>query len=465
MSGKPNILWIYCDELRADALGCYGNDQFQPDTPNIDSIAEAGVRFENCFCDSPVCVPSRVSVLTGLHPEGSGVYHNEGSWKRFQIPRPMTTFPEMFAARGYATADFGKLHVPPQMQPWQHRRPEGAGMKEVQAGCRDKDMISPGVGTFIGGRFRSRKPFPAEQVTRNALAWLTEADRPWLARLSYLQPHTPVCPPPPFDSLYPPASFRDHLTEAPQVSAFERRFAQVVAADSLTGEQIQLAQAYYYGLVAWIDSQVGLVLDFLRRTDQQRQTIVVFDSDHGASLGEGGCYAKHIFAPQVHRIPRLISLPGVLPAGTVRSDICQGLDLARTLFGLCGMTAPKQFRGRDLFADEAPEAVYSSIGFGLPDSKAFPNLGKGEYVGGRGWPRRACIRTAQYRLDCNVRIDGRPADDPDRDVFLTDRQADPAEQTNIAEDPAAADVRARLQSMLNEHVATALEPDPAVVRR
>lgn len=114
---NPNIIWIYCDELRADALGCYGHPQLQLHTPHIDRLATEGAIFTNHFCNSPVCVSSRVCVLTGLHPEQSGVYNNEGAWKDFQLPRPLETFPEIFGSYGYRTANFGKIHLPRQMMP------------------------------------------------------------------------------------------------------------------------------------------------------------------------------------------------------------------------------------------------------------------------------------------------------------------------------------------------------------
>ena len=468
MSEHPNVLWIYCDELRTDALGCYGNEQFDPKTPHIDSVAESGVRFDNCFCNSSVCVPSRVSTFAGLYPEDTGAYHNEGAWNAFRLPRELTTFPEVFARCGYATGDFGKMHLPPEMQPWEHRRREGGGIDEIATlAVRDgQDLIFSGkVHTCIGGPFPADIPFPPEQVTRNALEWIERTDGPFLARISYLQPHTPVCPPPPFDRLYPRDMFRGHLPDVPHASTFEREFAEVIGAGCLTPRQIQLAQAYYYGLVGWIDSQVGQVLEYLRSSGRDHDTIVIFGTDHGVALGEGGCYAKHTFAPHVHRVPHLISSPSTIPGGEVRPEICEGLDLPRTLFGLCGIDVPDQFKGRDLFATEPPEGVYATVGFGLPDSWAFPNLDTGRYTAGRGWPRRACIRTERWRLDMNVRIDGRDSPRGDRDVFLTDWKADPRESTNLADDPEAGAARRRLEAMLEEHIAGAVEPDPDAVRR
>ncbi len=107
------------------------------------------------------------------------------------------------------------------------------------------------------------------------------------------------------------------------------------AADrKMSAEQVRMARVYYYGLVAWIDSQVGLLVDFLRTRGWLESTIIVFDADHGAHLGEGGCYGKHTFAPQTHRVPRIVTWAKTLAGGVVRDDLTDGIDLGPTLMGL-----------------------------------------------------------------------------------------------------------------------------------
>ena len=211
--------------------------------------------------------------------------------------------------------------------------------------------------------------------------------------------------------------------------------------------------------MAWIDSQVGRVLDYLNRAGLTDNTIIVFGADHGASLGENGWWAKHIFAPQVHRVPRLIQWRNTLSAGVRREDLSESLDLARTLFGLCGIEAPDSFRGRDLFRDAPPEAVYATIGFGERPSRAFPNLRVGDHPESGSWPRRACVRTAEYRLDRTVRVNGRAPEPAEVDVALYDVRSDPLESTNVAADPAYQAVRSRLEALLDAHVADAVESD------
>jgi len=460
---KPNIVWIYCDELRADALGCYGNPYMDPQTPHIDAMAESGIQFENCYCNSPVCVPSRMSTLTGLYPEDTGVYHNEAFWPNFKLEKPVVTFPEILQNSGYQTATFGKTHIPRELTPWPWEIESMRGsfhgelFKDINA--EDLGLIqTPGKGFVIGGHYPGDRPYPPEQVTNNGLSWLNETEGPFLVRFSYLQPHTPVIVPPPFDRLYESADFPDQFEIDNNLSLFEKRFAQIVGGTRMKAADVVLAQQYYYGLVAWIDSQVGRIMDHLKEKNLIQNTIIIFESDHGVSLGENGCYAKHIFAPQVHRVPRLISWPGALPQGQRRFDLCEGLDLPKTLFALTGVASPSQFKGRDLFRSESPETVFSTIGYGYEDSRAFPNAGVGEYSEDKGWPRRVCIRTPQFRLDKNTRINGRPVKPEEEDIFLVDVQQDPEESTNLADKPEHKTTKSGLLKRLDDHISQAVEP-------
>jgi choline-sulfatase len=259
--------------------------------------------------------------------------------------------------------------------------------------------------------------------------------------------------------MYDPSLFRDHMTSNEGRSAFEKRFEEVIDAGNFSSESIQLAQSYYYGLVAWIDDQAGRLLKGIEHSGLSDNTIIVFGADHGASMGEGGCWAKHIFAPVTHRVPSLIQWKGTLEKGIRREDISEGLDLARTLFGLCGIESPDSFNGRDLFFDKAPSAVYATIGFGYEQSTAFPYLHTGSYSEDKGWPRRACVRTSEYRLDKNIRINQCRPGSEEEDVFLAHIAKDPEEILNRAGDPAYSEIEAELTEMLDSHTADALEPD------
>jgi choline-sulfatase len=225
-------------------------------------------------------------------------------------------------------------------------------------------MIRSPYGGMHGGIYPETEPYPPDAVVDNALQWLETADTPFLCRISILQPHTPVLPPAQYVRLL---EDQDPGLPGPlpeTLSAFERRVAEVFDVASMDPDQLRASRLHYYAQVAWIDDQVGRVLDFLDRTGRREQTVIVFGSDHGNPIGDTGAFEKLTYTPTVHRVPLIYSWPGTIPAGHVRDDICDSLDLARTLFTLSGIETPAPFKGRDLFADPPPDAVYATIGFG-----------------------------------------------------------------------------------------------------
>ena len=474
MPEKPDIIWIYCDELRTDALDCYGHPRLQLHTPNLDRLASSGVRFTNNFCNAPVCVASRYCTLTGLYPEDTGVYNNEGAWPNFRLPRILQTFPNVFSQNGYSTANFGKIHVAPEIRPganpeheiFQYHDGTGGEMKIWEHLGEDAvQMIRSPYGGMNGGIFPDGEPYPPDSVVENALHWLQTATSPYLVRISLLQPHTPVLPPAQYVKLLDDQDpgLPDPLPDT--FSAFEKRVAEVFGVARMDLEKLRAGRLHYYAQVAWIDTQVGRVLEFLEETGRQEQTLIVFGADHGNPLGETGAFEKLTYTPTVHRVPLLISWPGTIPAEQVQDDICDSLDIARTLFSFANIEIPSQFKGRDLFTDPPPDCIYSTIGYGQPFSKMAPNGGRGDWYGDRGWPRRSCIRTSQYRLDKNVLLDGEKPKPEDEDIFLADVYADPEEFTNIARDPEYADVVHQLSDQLDKHTANSVEVDPSCLQR
>lgn len=436
-SDSPNIVWIYCDELRADALSPYGHPTLNLHTPNIQRIADQGVTFERHYCNSPVCVASRTSILTGLLPEQTGVYNNDAALPAFTLPTSLTTFPELLAQNGYVTANFGKLHVPPEMAPNVFQHHDRTGADTTFYGDHESELIgvirSPN-GTIHAGEYPDSYRYPPEAVVDNGLRWMERQTDPFLVRFSFNQPHTPVLVPHSYAGLYTDQPLDVPRTLPAGLSAFEKRVADIQQVLEMDPADLGRARRHYYALVAWVDSQVGRILDFIQRSGRANDTIVVFTSDHGNPLGETGGFEKLIYHHSVHRVPMLISYPARIPEGVRRSDICESVDLGRTLLELSGVEAPHEMGGRNLMTDPAPAVVYSSIGFGQESSRFAPLRGFGTWYGDRGWPRRSCIRTDRYRLDKNTLLGGEVPDAADTDIFLCDTESDPDEFTNYAHD-------------------------------
>jgi choline-sulfatase len=446
---RPNILWILADELRADALSCYGNNHPEIATPNIDALAASGVLFERAYTSSPVCVPARHAMLSGISPLVSGVLNNEGYTPESFAPPEM--FPETLAREGWSTTSFGKEHLPGGRSPWQRDEPAGSGMKQlldVALAHGAEVRRSPGIGHVFSAVLPEGAEVGSETITRSVVDALTSAEGPFLLRASYIQPHKPMVVPEPWASRYADVEF--DVPRSPEASGceFEREWGRLTRGEELSDEDVQASFQRYYGCVAWLDEQVGQIMAALDRAGLRESTIVVFTTDHGASLGEYGVMAKHTFAPESHRIPLVVSWPGALPAGERRGDLVSSDDLAATVLGLTGVTPPPGQTGRDLFDSPAPEYVIGAIGYGEPSSRAFPARDVGAWSDGRGWPQRACVRTVRYRLDLTTRRAGVLADD--EDVFLADSLNDPTERINLASDERYRPARDRLLQIARE---------------
>lgn len=453
-----NVVYIFCDELRQDALGCYGNPAGPMKTPNIDSIAQRGVLFENCFCNSPVCVPSRTSLLTGLYPEDTAVYHNEAALSTFSLPRKVTTFPEALAQAGYHTANFGKTHLPKQLHPFQLDVQDGSKMNMglTPEESKSLEVVNPSSALKfnLASLYPEGKDYYPETVTHNALSWIAQQTEPFFVRVSYLQPHNPIILKRGYEKLYAEYPFSRELPDISQLSEFEKSFASVCGLESLTPEELCKVKAYYYGLTAWIDDQVGEILHLLEERELLENTVLIVNADHGALRGECRGLGKHLFQRASQAVPLIIADPDMSSRqrGSRVKQICSNIDLPRTLFGLLGVAIPEQFRGCDLFSGKYPQEVYGTIGYGEADSYAFPLVRAGRLPGNRGWPRRACIRTQRYRLDISSRIDATYTDMSNEDLFFVDTQVCPEENRNMAAIPEYATIVRRLRQRLREHL-------------
>ena len=157
--------------------------------------------------------------------------------------------------------------------------------------------------------FPEDRPYPPDQVVRNALEWMRSERDPYFVRISLLQPHTPVLPP---GRLVRGLGDQDPGLPGPlpsTLSEFERRVAEIQDALSMPSDELRACRLHYHALVSWVDEQVGRVFEFLDRQGSADRTVIVFTSDHGNPLGDTGGFEKLVFAPSAHRVPLLISWP------------------------------------------------------------------------------------------------------------------------------------------------------------
>lgn len=463
---KKNIVYFFCDELRPDALGCYGNPVGKMQTPNIDSIAQIGTLFENCFCNSPVCVPSRTSLLTSRYPEETGVFENEAAFPGYRMENPPITFPEILKAKGYHTANFGKTHLPQQLHPFEIDNQEGSemslGLSPQERKSLTKLIPRRGINFNAASLYPDDKDYYPEKVVTNALQWMKVQHDPYFVRISFTQPHSPIILRKGYEKIYADYHFTGKLPDISQLSYFEKAFAEACGFNSFSEEEIIKTKVYYYGLAAWVDDQVGKVMDFLKTTHQIENTIIIFNADHGALRGESQGLGKHIFNRAAQAVPLIIAAPEKGP-GKREKKLCSNIDIAPTLLNLINLKSPSSFKGVDLFSNIQKDEVYATIGYGETESCAFPMRNLGRLSATEGWPRRACIRTTKYRLDMNIRINGQYVNPDKEDIFFVDYSKNSEEDHNMIKEPQYISIADHLRKKLLKHCLPCVEPDPQML--
>jgi arylsulfatase len=330
---KPNILFIMCDQLRADALGCTGN---WVKTPNIDRIAREGVRFSNCVTNSPVCIPARVSMATGRYPHNTGVWDN----CPFELPEGTPTWMTAIRDAGYRTSLFGKtaLHRRgPDIRKFEHilnsyglddvdeiRGPRAsvdtichmtarwdslgllkAFQKDIQERTgKNKTLVRP-------------SPLPLAEyydvyVGQQAKNYLHDYKRsePWFCWVSFAGPHEPWDTPEPYAGMYRAEDMPEPIKRPPvrdrgPKGELDQKFAESPGKIDNARE----LRASYAGKVTLIDDQIGEILKEIETRGELDRTVILFTSDHGEMNGDYDLIHKSNFLNPAVRIPLIVSAP------------------------------------------------------------------------------------------------------------------------------------------------------------
>lgn len=302
-----NLLLITLDTTRADRLGCYGHSPAV--TPALDSLARAGVRFEQAFSHVPITLPSHTSLLTGVLPPEHGIRDNG----RHILGPELPTLAEVYRQHGYKTGAFIAASVLDSRY----------GLNRGFDAYDDEMPRNP-----AGQPFRDRH---ADAVCDRALAWLNQTrNQPFMCWVHFFDPHAPYEPPPAFLA----------KTSHP-----------------------------YDGEVAFMDAQVGRLLSWLQTNNLVRNTLVVAVADHGESLGDQG-YLWHSLLVYVStmRVPLIFSLPGRLPQGTTSPDLAGISDIMPTILEFMGWQHPEQVTGHSLLPSlngrsMPPRSIYGESDF------------------------------------------------------------------------------------------------------
>lgn len=404
---RPNILFLQTDQLRADALGFSSGGAIK--TPNLDALARRAVIFENCFVQSPVCMPSRASMLTGCYPSTLKLQH-----MGVPLPQDIPLLSHLLGSSGYHNAHIGKLHALPHGNR-DHREPHPSyGYHHLQvsdepgpyedayrAWVRRRhpevlDAISLGLPPkaeawrSIMGIKEEIRHFPARQlggaqafpgpddcthssfVADAAMEFLrSRPQEPFFLTASFFSPHSPMVAPQRFLDLYPPE----------QITPPEYPKEWPLPPDSPCQNPIltrSLMQGYY-AMISEVDEKVGQILDALAASGLAENTLIVFTSDHGEWLGQHGKFGKGYPADDaVSRVPLLLAFPEEKFSAQRIAAIVEGVDILPTLLEACGIQSPPWLQGESLVS------VMKSGRRTSPDA----------LTEGRGWK---ALRTPDYR--------------------------------------------------------------------
>ena len=340
-----NVLFLCSDQHQTAASGCYGSREVR--TPSIDEIAKVGTRFDRTYCQAPVCVPSRGSIVTGVyaHQHGARILKDP-------LPADAKTVGHFFKEQGYSTGAIGKMHFVDESQKhgFEHRLREADFQNTLSPEDRQKLRQDQGGAEAVAGRPSSLpdRYFQDHWYADEAVKFLqAHKDKPFCLWTSFFMPHTPLVPQARYFDMYnssritlPKRSdrelqggFEGHLIRARERGWYGQ-----------TDEELRKSLCGYYGNITQMDSCVGRVFNALRELGLDKNTIVVYTSDHGEMAGAHRMWTKHNMYEQSVNVPLIVSVPG--GGNALRHEIIEQVDLFPTLAELAGFKAPARIQGR-----------------------------------------------------------------------------------------------------------------------
>lgn len=354
-----NVVFILADQLRPDFLGCYGADFAQ--TPNIDRLAASGIRYTNAYSPSPICVPARAGLLTGISPLANRVIDNS-HW----IHPAMHTWPSLLTRAGYQTAAIGKMHF----YPWDAS--EGFSQRIIAEDKRhfwveddyQEFLQRHGYGkkhadTIVNyrenlGAIVSDLPADLQVdvfVGDKSKQYLQDVsdEKPFALMVGFPGPHCPYDPPQELLTSFPPADMPPPIPDFGHTPRINEQIYRSCEGDwcrldfrNMPVEKALRMRSHYAALVHQIDVQVGKIVDTLAERGLLEKTVIIFASDHGDMLGDHGLPYKNTFYEASIKVPLIVRWPGV-SGGQVVEDLVDLLDVTATILSAAGHPIPSRY--------------------------------------------------------------------------------------------------------------------------
>lgn len=452
-SERPNVLFIIADDLTSTAVSCYG--KVVGTTPNIDELASESVRFTRAYCQYPVCGPSRASFLSGYYPNATTTYGYVSG--RENIGPDRKTWPQLFKENGYYTARVSKIFhmgVPIDIEKGSNGTDDAASWTE-RFNSQGPEWKAPGDGELVQGNPDGDLPIKGGNVmtivkadgndlihsdgktAQKAVELLQKhKDNPFFLAVGFVRPHVPfVAPktyfgPYPFEQMQLPPKLSWDWDDIP-----ERGINYVTSRNGqMSIEQQQKALAGYYASVAYMDAQVGKVLDALKREGLEDNTIVIFTSDHGFHLDEHDFWMKVSLHEESAKVPLLIKVPGKKP--TVCHSFAELIDLYPTVAELAGLPYSEHLQGKSLVK------TLDNPSYSVRDTAFSVSQGGKTFL----------LRTDQWAY---IQYD----EDAGSGMELFDMRNDSLQFTNLAHDPKFIEVVERFQKALTDKLAEVRDND------
>lgn len=365
---KPNVIFVAVDDMNDWVAPLGGINGIK--TPNLDRLASKGITFTNAHCAAPASAPSRLSVMTGVHPARSGIMHNifyDGpEWRNNSVMKDVVTIEQFFRNSGYETLAGGKIYhtlAPPWLtinqgepESWDYWWPSAYVPSTYQIQASEKVRNPEGVKGkrpikyFTWGPIECKdNKMPDYQLVdwvRHELS--VKRDKPLFMAVGFIKPHIPWEVPKKYFDMYPLDSIPDlEIMENDLEDAFDhgrRSWHKFVMQNNSWKEIIRA----YMACISFVDAQIGRLLDVIEASPYNKNTIIVLWSDHGMHIGEKENWEKFTLWEESTRVPLMFYVPGITSAGTVSSASVSLIDIYPTLVELVGGTTPVNCDGCSL---------------------------------------------------------------------------------------------------------------------
>jgi choline-sulfatase len=436
---KPkNILFILSDEHNKKVLGSNGNSLAI--TPNLDRLSASGTVFDAAYTACPICVPARASLATGRYVNEIGCWDNAIAYEG-----EPSSWGHHLMSRGHRVSSIGKLHYK-QCQPSVNGFSEEILPLHIADGIGDlmgliRDEIHPRNGAQMlgpeAGPGESEYTRYDRDITESALAWIAQAahrrdDKPWVLYVGYVAPHFPLIAPTEFFDLYRDTDFplpllyrKDQRPNHPFLAAMR----EVLVHDKgfTDDRMVRRALQAYYGLVSFLDANIGRLLDGLRKTGLADDTIVIYSSDHGDNLGARGLWAKSTMYEDSAGVPLIIAGPSIAAGRRISAPVSL-IDIFPTLVEGVG-------------ADLPPELGLSGVSLLNPDPEQLAGRTVlSEYHAAGGMAASYMVRHGNYKY---IHYVGMPP-------MLFDLENDPQELIDLGQSPGHETVRGECEFRLRQ---------------